>query len=375
MATRRSGGSVRASASHSTQAGRRDAKGERPERRQQRRPAVQLDLHRPPGVRPQPLERRRFGRDDVVDEEHEPLHHRALGERFHRLEHGRIVGTRPLPRARRGEPARPLPDNRPLLSPAAMILLTGATGYIASHTWLALEAAGYRVAGIDDFSNSSPEVLRPAGRARRRRRRASSRPTCATAPRSTRSSPRGEIEAVVHFAASKAVGESVAEPLEYYANNVGGLVALCRSDARARLQDDRLQLERDGLRPARAAADPRGRAARRDQPVRRDQAHQRRHPARPRARRSGLAHRPAALLQSGRRARERHDRRGPARHAEQPDALRRPGRGRQAGQAAGVRRRLRHARRHRRARLPARRWISPKATSPRCATCSAAPAR
>ena len=41
-----------------------------------------------------------------------------------------------------------------------MILLTGATGYIASHTWLALEAAGFQVAGIDDFSNSSPEVLR-----------------------------------------------------------------------------------------------------------------------------------------------------------------------------------------------------------------------
>ena len=39
------------------------------------------------------------------------------------------------------------------------VLLTGATGYIASHTWLALLAAGYRVVGLDDFSNSSPEVL------------------------------------------------------------------------------------------------------------------------------------------------------------------------------------------------------------------------
>jgi UDP-glucose 4-epimerase len=41
-----------------------------------------------------------------------------------------------------------------------MILLTGATGYIGSHTWLALEAAAMPVVGIDDFSNSSPEVLR-----------------------------------------------------------------------------------------------------------------------------------------------------------------------------------------------------------------------
>ncbi|HXS30700.1 MAG TPA: NAD-dependent epimerase/dehydratase family protein, partial [Steroidobacteraceae bacterium] len=39
------------------------------------------------------------------------------------------------------------------------ILLTGATGYIGSHTWLALAAAGYDVVGVDDFSNSAPQVL------------------------------------------------------------------------------------------------------------------------------------------------------------------------------------------------------------------------
>ena len=38
------------------------------------------------------------------------------------------------------------------------VLLTGATGYIASHTWLALWEAGFEVVGLDDFSNSSPEV-------------------------------------------------------------------------------------------------------------------------------------------------------------------------------------------------------------------------
>ena len=41
----------------------------------------------------------------------------------------------------------------------ATVLLTGAAGYIASHTWLALLAAGHQVVGVDDFSNSSPEVL------------------------------------------------------------------------------------------------------------------------------------------------------------------------------------------------------------------------
>ncbi len=109
-----------------------------------------------------------------------------------------------------------------------MILLTGATGYIASHTWLALEAAGHAVAGIDDFSNSSPEVLRRLAalgadvshfvRADVRDRAALDE-LFAAAP----------IDAVVHFAASKAVGESVVEPLKYYANNVGGLLSLAEA--------------------------------------------------------------------------------------------------------------------------------------------------
>jgi len=110
----------------------------------------------------------------------------------------------------------------------ATILLTGATGYIASHTWLALEAAGFRVAGLDDFSNSSPEVLKRLAA------------LGADVSRFTRADVRdrgaldaifasGEIDAVVHFAALKAVGESVAEPLRYYAVNVGGLVALAEA--------------------------------------------------------------------------------------------------------------------------------------------------
>ena len=109
-----------------------------------------------------------------------------------------------------------------------MILLTGATGYIASHTWLALEEAGYEVAGLDDFSNSSPEVLRRLAA------------LGADVSHFTEADVRdraaldkvfaGEkIEAVVHFAAKKAVGESVAQPLLYYAVNVGGLVTLAEA--------------------------------------------------------------------------------------------------------------------------------------------------
>jgi UDP-glucose 4-epimerase len=107
----------------------------------------------------------------------------------------------------------------------ATILLTGATGYIGSHTWLALHEAGYDVIGVDNFANSSPVVLErladlmraPAvfeqvdvnDRERMRELFASRK-----------------VDAVVHFAAHKAVGESVRKPLEYYRNNLGGLINL-----------------------------------------------------------------------------------------------------------------------------------------------------
>jgi UDP-glucose 4-epimerase len=108
----------------------------------------------------------------------------------------------------------------------ATILLTGATGYIASHTWLALLAAGHRVIGVDDFSNSSPVVLERLAA------------LAGTTPNFERLNvndaaalealfARERIDAAVHFAAFKAVGESTAKPLEYYANNLGGLLTVC----------------------------------------------------------------------------------------------------------------------------------------------------
>ena len=118
-------------------------------------------------------------------------------------------------------------------SPAASrdtrtVLLTGATGYIASHTWLALQAAGFEVVGLDDFSNSSPEVLP-------RLQLLGGRPTqfvranaCDEAALEALFASR-RIDAVVHFAALKAVGESTQRPLDYYANNVGALLALARA--------------------------------------------------------------------------------------------------------------------------------------------------
>ena len=108
------------------------------------------------------------------------------------------------------------------------ILLTGAAGYIASHTWLALQAAGFQVVGVDDFSNSSPEVLH------RLRRLSGQAPVFEQASVCDAAALAGvfsrhAIDAVVHFAAFKAVGESTAQPLAYYRNNVGGLVTVCQA--------------------------------------------------------------------------------------------------------------------------------------------------
>ncbi|MBL8352201.1 MAG: UDP-glucose 4-epimerase GalE [Burkholderiaceae bacterium] len=108
------------------------------------------------------------------------------------------------------------------------VLLTGATGYIASHTWLALQSAGFDVVGVDDFSNSSPEVL---NRLRRLGGRAPvfERASVCDAAAMASIFGRHPIDAVVHFAAFKAVGESTAQPLAYYRNNLGGLVTVCEA--------------------------------------------------------------------------------------------------------------------------------------------------
>jgi UDP-glucose 4-epimerase len=108
------------------------------------------------------------------------------------------------------------------------VLLTGAAGYIASHTWLALQQAGFDVVGVDDFSNSSPEVLN------RLRELSGQAPVFEQVNVCDGAALEGvfqrhRIDAAVHFAAFKAVGESTARPLAYYANNLGGLLNVCQT--------------------------------------------------------------------------------------------------------------------------------------------------
>ena len=108
------------------------------------------------------------------------------------------------------------------------ILLTGGAGYIGSHTYLALVQSGYRPVILDDFSNSNPTVLE-------RLQRIAGQPvvwergTVADAPWLQSVIERHNIQAVMHFAAFKAVGESVAQPLKYYDNNLVGMTRLLQA--------------------------------------------------------------------------------------------------------------------------------------------------
>jgi UDP-glucose 4-epimerase len=108
-----------------------------------------------------------------------------------------------------------------------MILLTGATGYIGSHTWVTLLEAGYSVIGLDNFSNSSPRVIE---RIKRITQRELIFVEGDVQDEQLLSDlfEKYSIEGVIHFAALKAVGESVQKPLSYYANNVNGLLSLLK---------------------------------------------------------------------------------------------------------------------------------------------------
>lgn len=126
------------------------------------------------------------------------------------------------------------------------ILLTGATGYIASHTWLALQEAGFQVVGIDSLVNSSPQVLerlerlggRPVQFVQGDVRDAAALDRCFDLARRTH----GGVDAVVHFAALKAVGESSQRPLDYFENNLGGLLAVCQAVQQQGAPDSPLRL-------------------------------------------------------------------------------------------------------------------------------------
>ena len=108
------------------------------------------------------------------------------------------------------------------------ILVTGASGFIGSHTCVELLQAGYDVVALDNLSNSSPVALTRVEQITGR------------APIWVQADVRDQaalnavlqehsIDAVIHFAGLKAVGESVAQPLAYFDNNVSGTVTLLQA--------------------------------------------------------------------------------------------------------------------------------------------------
>ncbi|MGI3130179.1 UDP-glucose 4-epimerase GalE [Halopseudomonas pachastrellae] len=118
------------------------------------------------------------------------------------------------------------------LSSSARILVTGGAGYIGTHTCIQLQEAGYQLLVLDNFSNSSPEALR------RVQAITGIEVPCVEGDINDAALldslfEQHAIDAVIHFAGLKAVGESVAQPLRYYHNNVSGTVTLCQAMQRA----------------------------------------------------------------------------------------------------------------------------------------------
>lgn len=107
---------------------------------------------------------------------------------------------------------------------AKKILVTGGTGYIGSHTVVELQNSGYEVIVVDDLSNSGIEVLDNIEKITGTKPEFEQFNLADTTKTDAFFSRNQDIDAIIHFAASKAVGESVQIPLHYYRNNLVSLI-------------------------------------------------------------------------------------------------------------------------------------------------------
>ena len=106
------------------------------------------------------------------------------------------------------------------------ILVTGGLGYIGSHTVVELQNEGFDVVIVDNLSNSEIAVLERIEAITGKKPVFENCDVCNTGALHNCFETHGKIDAVIHFAAYKAVGESVEDSLAYYKNNVGGVISL-----------------------------------------------------------------------------------------------------------------------------------------------------
>jgi UDP-glucose 4-epimerase len=106
------------------------------------------------------------------------------------------------------------------------ILVTGGTGFIGSHTVVELQQAGYEVVALDNFENSSAAVMDQIKAITHQSFHFYQADIRDKKALDLLFQEHPDIQAVIHFAAYKAVGESVQKPLAYYENNIGGTVNL-----------------------------------------------------------------------------------------------------------------------------------------------------
>jgi UDP-glucose 4-epimerase len=106
------------------------------------------------------------------------------------------------------------------------ILVTGGAGYIGAHTVVELDLAGFEVVIVDNFSNSTPDVLDGLEGITGKRHHFMELDCSDREDMKMLFAKHPDISAAIHFAAYKAVGESVEKPLDYYRNNLDSLLCL-----------------------------------------------------------------------------------------------------------------------------------------------------
>ena len=149
------------------------------------------------------------------------------------------------------------------------ILVTGGAGYIGSHTVVKLVENGYDVIITDNFYNSSPKVLDRLKTITNKDIPFIERDVCDRDRVEEIFASNPDIDRVIHFAAYKAVGESVEKPLEYYSNNLGGAMTVLKAmkkhgvknfvfSSSATVYGDPVKLPSDEDCPAGSATNPYG---------------------------------------------------------------------------------------------------------------------